>query len=95
MYQPNPVNTSNITVPEELLELCEDLAKNVHDVWAQQRIEQGWKLGKERNDQLKLHPNLVPYEELSELDKEYDRKTAIETIKMIISLGYEVQKISG
>ena len=92
MYTPKPIHTANITLPEELHNLCETLAKNVHDVWAKQRIEQGWQLGELRDDHLKLHPNLIPYEELSEIDKDYDRNTAMETLKLIISLGYDITK---
>ena len=74
--------------PPELLALTEKLAENTHDVWAKGRIEQGWKYGKTRDDNNKLHPCLIPYSELPESEKEYDRNTALETIKLIQKLGY-------
>jgi len=70
------------------LALTEKLAENTHDVWAKGRIEQGWKYGKIRDDNNKLHPCLIPYSELPESEKEYDRNTALETIKLIQKLGY-------
>ena len=91
-YIPNPKDTSNILLSDDLLELTEAMARNVHEVWAATRLEQGWIFGKERNDTLKTHPCLIPYDELSEEEREYDRKTAIETLKLIQSIGYEIKK---
>jgi hypothetical protein len=77
-YQPKPLDTSKVELTSELLELAEMLAKNTHDVWAQQRLSQGWTYGPKRDDNLKHHPSLVLYEELSEQEKDYDRsKTTI------------------
>jgi len=92
MYKPNPVNTEHITLPEQLLELTEQIAENVHENWALGRIKEGWVYGEERNDALKTTPCMVPYDQLPETEKEYDRKTALETLKLIIALGYTVQK---
>lgn len=91
-YQPAPLDTSHIDLTEDIRELVELLAKNTHDVWARQRIADGWRFGPKRDDAKKEHPGLVPYEQLSEAEKEYDRQTAIETIKAIIALGYRVVK---
>lgn len=90
MYKPNPIDTSDLVLSAELLELTEKIAENVHDVWAVGRLEQGWTYGKERNDELKTTPCLVPYSELPESEKEYDRNTALETLKLIIKLGYKL-----
>ena len=68
------------------------IAKNVHEVWAQSRIEEGWTYGPVRDDTKRQTPCLVPYEDLPESEKAYDRNTAMETIKLIISLGYDVVK---
>lgn len=91
-YIPNPIDTKDIILPNELQELVEEMARNVHDVWAQSRINQGWTYGKERNDNLKIHPCLVPYEQLSEDEKEYDRNTSLETLKLILKLGFKITK---
>lgn len=74
------------------MKLSERLAENVHDVWAASRMAEGWSWGKERNDALKQHPCLVPYNELPESEKEYDRKTSIETLKLIQKLGFIILK---
>ncbi len=91
-YQPQPIDTSSIQLPAELLELTELLAKNSHDNWASQRIADGWTCGPRRDDALKQHPDLVPYEDLSDAEKEYDRLAAMETIKAIILLGYRISR---
>ena len=87
-YNPNPIDTSDVVLTPELLALTEKLAENTHDVWAHGRIEQGWQYGETRDDEKKLHPCLIPYGDLPESEKEYDRNTALETIKLIHKLGY-------
>lgn len=91
-YIPQPIDTKEVTLPEELVELVEAMAKNVHEVWAETRIEQGWTFGPERNDSLKHHPCLIPYEELPEEEREYDRNTAIGTLKLIQKLGFKITR---
>ena len=91
-YVPQPLDTSDVQLPKELDLLIEDMAKNVHEVWAQSRMEQGWTYGEQRSDKLKQHPCLVPYEELPEVEKEYDRNTALVTLKMIGKLGFDIIK---
>ena len=91
-YVPQPMDTSSVQLPEELNVLIEQMAKNVHEVWAQSRMEQGWTYGAERNDALKQHPCLVPYEELSQVEKAYDRDTALGTLKLICKLGFKISK---
>lgn len=93
-YIPKPLDTSGFALPEELNPLLEAMAKNVHEVWAQTRIEQGWQYGPERNDAEKLHPMLVPYEDLPEEEKAYDRNTSLETLKMVLKLGWKIIKPS-
>lgn len=89
-YVPNPVDTTDVKLPMELESLVEEMAKNVHEVWAQTRISQGWSFGEERNDAAKKHPCLVPYEELSEEEKTYDRNTSVQTLKLILKLGFNI-----
>lgn len=91
-YIPQPIDTNDVVLPEELSQLAEQMAKNVHEIWAQTRIAQGWTFGSERNDAEKRHPCLVPYEELPEEERVYDRNTSIETLKFIVSNGYEIRK---
>lgn len=91
-YVPQPIDTSNIQLPQELDGLIEQIAKNVHEVWAQSRLNEGWRYGEERNDALKHHPCLIPYEELPEVEKDYDRNTALETLRLISKLGFKIVK---
>ena len=90
-YIPHPIQTGHIRLREDVLELAELLAKNTHDVWAQGRMDQGWRWGPARDDARKEHPCLVPYEDLPESEKEYDRQTALETLKVITAMGYEIR----
>ena len=92
MYIPQPEQTDDIILSTDLNDLVEAMAKNVHEVWAESRILQGWTYGPERNDALKHHPCLVPYEELPELEKAYDRDTAVGTLKLICKLGFKITK---
>jgi hypothetical protein len=90
-YKPEPIDTTGVKLSDDIEGLTELLASNAHDIWARQRMAEGWRYGPERNDSRKEHPSLVPYEELSESEKEYDRKAAIETLKAIIALGYRIE----
>jgi hypothetical protein len=93
-YFPKPADTSAVHLSPDLTDLIEKLAENAHDHWARKRIDEGRHYGKERNDTARTHPDLIPYEELPESEKEYDRKTVVEVLKTIISLGYEIKKTS-
>lgn len=91
-YVPQPMDTKDVQLPDELNVLVEQMAKNVHEVWAKSRMEQGWTYGVERSDALKQHPCLVPYEELPEVEKAYDCDTALGTLKLICKLGFKITK---
>lgn len=91
-YKPAPIDTSKIELSAEICQLTEVLSKNAHEVWAQERMAQGWRYGRERNDSRKEHPCLVPYEELSESEKIFDRNTAMGTLKAVLALGYRITK---
>lgn len=91
-FIPKPVDTSDVVLPEGLEELTESLSKNVHEVWAAGRIAAGWTYGPVRDEIKKEHPCLIPYEELSEEEKDYDRATALSTLRFIILKGYSVKK---
>ena len=89
-YIPQPIDTSDIQLPEELNSLLEAMAKNVHEIWAKERIAQGWTYGEKRDDAQKHHPCLVAYEDLPEEEKVYDRNTSVETLKLILKLGFKI-----
>ncbi len=90
-YVPRPINTSHVELTAEILQLTERLAEHAHEVWARQRIADGWTLGPERNDAKKQHPSLVTYDQLSESEKQYDRNASLETIKAILAIGYRIE----
>lgn len=92
MYQPNPKNLDDIVLPEELVSLTEQIAENVHEVWAASRVAEGWTYGPLRDDEKKQTPCLVPYADLPEEEKAYDRNTAMQTLKLIVALGYDIRK---
>ena len=92
MYKPNPIDTSKVELPRELVELTEKIAENVHENWSLGRMAEGWTYGDTRDDEKKTTPCLVPYSELSDQEKEYDRVTAIQTLKLIVALGYKIEK---
>jgi hypothetical protein len=90
-YDPKPLETRGVDLPVAIAPLIERLAEHNHDVWARQRLADGWTWGPQRDDACKKHPCLVPYADLSEGEKQYDRNAAIETLKAIVTLGYEIQ----
>lgn len=92
MYQPKPLDTDVIELPEELEELLEQLAENTHEVWATQRLKDGWQYGEHRDDSERRHPCLVPYGELPEEEKAYDRNTAREVLKAILAAGFTIER---
>lgn len=89
-YLPTPIDTSNIELPSELIPLLEKIAENVHDIWARNRLSEGWKYGEKRDENKKEHPCLVPYMQLSNKEKDYDRATAQESLKLILKLGFRI-----
>ena len=91
-YIPEPIDTSEVKLSEELVELSKLLAKNNHEVWARQRMEDGWHHGPGRSDDRKEHPSLVPYAELAESERNYDAIMVLEMLKAIIAMGYCIEK---
>lgn len=89
-YSPAPIDTSHVELPEEVLALTERLAEHAHDVWARQRIADGWTYGATRDDERKEHPCLVPYRDLPDSEKQYDRNAALDTLKAIVALKYRI-----
>lgn len=91
-YEPQPINLDSIQLTGDLTELREAIAENAHDVWAAARIKDGWSYGKERDDANKKHPDLLPYSVLPDSEKEYDRLMAMDTIKLVKKLGFDIVK---
>lgn len=89
-YQPRPIDTTSVALDDDLRELTERLARNTHDVWAAERIRLGWSYGPRRDDARRQHPGLVPYDELPDTEKQFDRNTAREVLTALIALGYRI-----
>ncbi|WP_028067180.1 RyR domain-containing protein [Solirubrobacter soli] len=90
-YVPRPIDTAGVSLPPQLSALVEALAEHTHDVWAQERLDQGWTFGDTRDDGLRRHPCLVPYDRLPESEKRIDRRMAIETLRATLVLGYRIE----
>ena len=91
-YIPKPIDLSDVSISEDLRELREAIAENTHEVWAENRMREGWTYGPQRDDKKKQTPDMVPYAQLSEKEKEYDRVTARHNIKLQEKLGYDIVK---
>ena len=91
-YEPHPINVDSVPLDGDLEELEEAIAENAHDVWAKARLKEGWTYGEERDDARKKHPDLIPYSALPDIEKEYDRLMAFNTIKLVKKLGFEIVK---
>ncbi|OLS22370.1 MAG: hypothetical protein HeimC3_31120 [Candidatus Heimdallarchaeota archaeon LC_3] len=89
-FDPSPIDTSHINLPQDLVELTEFLALNVHESWSKQKKSNGWVFAEILDTENKKNPYLVPYEQLPEHMKEYDRISAIQTLKLILALGYKI-----
>ena len=91
-YTPRPIDVSDVELTDDILAIREAIAENAHDVWAQERMNTGWTYGPERNDKKKETPDLIPYSQLPEGEKEFDRIMALSTIKLMKKLGYDIVK---
>ena len=91
-YNPKPIDLSDVELTEDLNELREAIAENAHEVWAADRRAQGWFFGPHRNDEAKETPCMVPYDQLPESEKDYDRNMAMNTLKLLKKLGYDLIK---
>lgn len=92
VYVPHLIDLSDVELGEELIELREAIAEHAHNVWAAERQAQGWTYGPERNDDLKQTPCMVPYSKLPDSEKTFDRDMAMNTIKLLKKLGWDLMK---
>lgn len=89
-YNPQPINVEDISLDADLVDLTEAIAENAHDIWARARMDEGWTYGPVRDDARKQHPDLVPYAQLPDSEKEYDRLMAMNTLRLVRRLGYDI-----
>jgi len=91
-YEPHPIDVDSVPLNGDLEQLQDAIAENAHNVWAKARIKEGWTYGKEFDDEKKEDPTLMPYTALPDSEKEYDRLTAFNTIKLVKKLGFDIVK---
>lgn len=90
VYEPSPISLDDVELSDDLTELQEAIAENAHEIWAKTRTDQGWIYGPERNDVKKETPDMIPYCNLPESEKLYDREMAMQTLKLVKKLGFEI-----
>lgn len=91
-FTSNQSQFKDIELSDDLKSLVEKMAINVHNVWAQSRLDQGWTYGEKRDDSKMTHPCLIDYDSLPDIEKDYDRNTAKETLKLILQEGFKITK---
>lgn len=91
-YIPKPLDTSDVVLSDDIMELAEALSRNTHEIWSMGRINEGWVYGDKLDMSAKTHHCLIPYEELPESEKDFDRRTSQEAIKFLIKSGYKIVK---
>lgn len=91
-YLPHPIDVTDVDLDENLMELSEAIAENAHEIWASKRRAEGWRFGPKRDDELLQHPDMIPYCELTEGEKYYDRDMALNTIRLVKKLGFDITR---
>lgn len=94
-YKPAPLDLSQITLNQKMDELVDLLAENTHNVWARERIHQGWTYGLNEDALTRRSPHLVPYRNVDEAIKKANRDTASETVRTLLAYGYVLEPPSG
>jgi hypothetical protein len=70
--------------------IIEDLARASHEAWYERRKAQGWSYGPKRIDEEKKHHLMLPYKELTERDKELNRRPVRYTYAKMLEVGFQV-----
>ncbi|XKL68210.1 hypothetical protein PGB90_003701 [Kerria lacca] len=89
-YKPAPLDLSSIILTPKLEELIDQLAENTHNLWAKERIQQGWTYGLNEDGDFLRSPHLVPYFKVDEAIKKANRDTASETVRTLLIYGYSL-----
>ena len=66
------------------------LAEMEHERWSGERVSQGWTLGPDRDDTARRTPYLVPYADLPEAIKDYDRTPVRDIPRLLAGIGFRV-----
>ena len=91
-YIANPADLDSVQLPENILALREYIAENVHEDWSHQRMAEGYVYAEKTDEKNKTNKDLVPYCELLDSEKQYDRDMAYNTLRMLYKMGYVIEK---
>lgn len=94
-YKPAPLDLSAITLNVKMEELVDQLSENTHNLWAKERIQQGWTYGLNEDPDMFRSPHLVPYGKVDEAIKKANRDTASETVRTLLVYGYVIDPPTG
>ncbi|BES99791.1 ryanodine receptor [Nesidiocoris tenuis] len=94
-YKPAPLDLSAISLSPKMEELVDQLAENTHNLWAKERIQQGWTYGLNEDPDYCRSPHLVPYSKVDDLIKKANRDTASETVRTLLVYGYNLDPPTG
>uniref|UniRef100_A0A8B9LR02 Ryanodine receptor 2b (cardiac) n=1 Tax=Astyanax mexicanus TaxID=7994 RepID=A0A8B9LR02_ASTMX len=90
-YRPTPVDQSGISLSAGQEALVEALTENEHNLWARERIRQGWSYATQLDVKGKRSPQLVPFSLLEERIKCCSREAARDALGTLLGLGYAVE----
>ncbi|XDC62019.1 hypothetical protein R6Z07M_013201 [Ovis aries] len=91
-FDPRPVETLNVIIPEKLDSFINKFAEYTHEKWAFDKIQNNWSYGENIDEELKTHPMLRPYKTFSEKDKEIYRWPIKESLKAMIAWEWTIEK---
>ncbi|KAG5262307.1 hypothetical protein AALO_G00273740 [Alosa alosa] len=91
-FNPQPVDTSNVVIPEKLDNFIIKFAEHSHERWSMDKLTKGWVHGDQLCEFTKTHPLLKPYKSLSEKDKEIYRGPIKESLKTILAWGWLIER---
>nr|XP_037842109.1 ryanodine receptor 2 isoform X4 [Chlorocebus sabaeus] len=91
-FNPQPVDTSNITIPEKLEYFINKYAEHSHDKWSVDKLANGWIYGEIYSDSSKVQPLMKPYKLLSEKEKEIYRWPIKESLKTMLAWGWRIER---
>ncbi|XP_070930007.1 ryanodine receptor 2 isoform X16 [Macaca nemestrina] len=91
-FNPQPVDTSNITIPEKLEYFINKYAEHSHDKWSMDKLANGWIYGEIYSDSSKVQPLMKPYKLLSEKEKEIYRWPIKESLKTMLAWGWRIER---
>ncbi|KAF4082236.1 hypothetical protein AMELA_G00149190 [Ameiurus melas] len=90
-YKPAPLDLNHVKLTPNQNTLVERLAENGHNVWARDRVRQGWTYSIVQDIVNKRNPRLVPYNLLDEKTKKTNRDTVCAAVRTLIGYGYNIE----